>query len=213
MSRPSISVELDVRQVEKLADSLGRLTERKIGEVTVEALNSVIDETYVLGRERMNRNINLSDQYVKDRMRVEHATPRRPVASIVADGDRNTVLSRYDAQPRLLPTKKPPVSGPRKLPFPSGTKQDGVYVSVTRGNKDFIERGFMLPLRRGKELGGNGLGVFARSRDGSLKHRYGPSVYQLFRAQLDPISYGAEEMLERELLDKVARTVAESVNQ
>lgn len=213
MARINLALELDPSKVEKLADSLGQLTGRKIGEVAVEALNAVIDKTYVLGRERMNRNINLSDEYVKERMRVEHATPRRPVASIVADGSRNTILSRYDAQPRLVPTKKPAVAGTRRLPFPSGTKQAGVNVSVTRGNSDFIERGFMLPLKRGKELGGNGLGVFARSRDGTLKHRYGPSVYQLFRAQLDPISYGAEEMLESELLDRAVQNIEKALDQ
>ncbi len=207
-----LALKIDTRQVDALRDRLGEMSGEEIGRATVTALNGVIDRAYELSRERMVAGINLSDEYLRRRMRVEHATKGKPVASITASGARDdmTVLSRFDAKPVLVPNKKKMnagVVGPRKLPFPAGQKQAGVKVSVTRGNEDFIERGFMLPLNRGKGRGGNGLGVFARSRDGTLRHRYGPSVYQLFAYQAQTVSYAAEEDLEETLIEQVTEVL------
>ena len=209
----TLALKIDTRELDTLRDRLGEMTGEEIGRATVTALNGVVDRAYELARERMIAGINLSDDYLRRRMRVEHATKGKPVASITASGARNdmTVLGRFDAKPRAVPTKTQRPPGPRRVPVQPGQKQAGVTVSVTRGNEDFIERGFMLPLRRGTQAGGNGYGVFARSRDGTLKHRYGPSVYQLFAYQVQTVSYAAEEDLEETLIEQVTE-VLQKVN-
>ena len=209
----TLALKIDTRELDTLRDRLGEMTGDEIGRATVTALNGVVDRAYELSRERMIAGINLSDDYLRRRMRVEHATKGKPVASITASGARNdmTVLGRFDAKPRAVPTKTQRPAGPRRVPVQPGQKQAGVTVSVTKGNADFIERGFMLPLKRGTEAGGNGFGVFARSRDGTLKHRYGPSVYQLFAYQAQTVSYAAEEDLEETLIEQVSE-VLQKVN-
>ena len=209
----TLALKIDTRELDTLRDRLGEMTGEEIGRATVTALNGVVDRAYELSRERMIAGINLSDDYLRRRMRVEHATKGKPVASITASGARNdmTVLGRFDAKPRAVPTKTQRPAGPRRVPVQPGQKQAGVTVSVTKGNADFIERGFMLPLKRGTEAGGNGFGVFARSRDGTLKHRYGPSVYQLFAYQAQTVSYAAEEDLEETLIEQVSE-VLQKVN-
>ena len=209
----TLALKIDTRELDTLRDRLGEMTGEEIGRATVTALNGVVDRAYELSRERMIAGINLSDDYLRRRMRVEHATKGKPVASITASGARDdmTVLGRFDAKPRAVPTKTQRPAGPRRVPVQPGQKQAGVTVSVTKGNADFIERGFMLPLKRGKEAGGNGFGVFARSRDGTLKHRYGPSVYQLFAYQAQTVSYAAEEDLEETLIEQVTE-VLQKVN-
>ena len=209
----NLALNIDTRELDTLRDRLGEMTGEEIGRATVTALNGVVDRAYELARERMIAGINLSDDYLRRRMRVEHATKGKPVASITASGARDdmTVLGRFDAKPRAVPTKTQRPAGPRRVPVQPGQKQAGVTVSVTKGNSDFIERGFMLPLRRGTQAGGNGYGVFARSRDGTLKHRYGPSVYQLFAYQAQTISYAAEEDLEETLIEQVTE-VLQKVN-
>ena len=209
----TLALKIDTRELDTLRDRLGEMTGEEIGRATVTALNGVVDRAYELSRERMTAGINLSDDYLRRRMRVEHATKGKPVASITASGARDdmTVLGRFDAKPRAVPNKTQRPTGPRRVPVQPGHKQAGVTVSVTKGNEDFIERGFMLPLKRGKEAGGNGFGVFARSRDGTLKHRYGPSVYQLFAYQAQTVSYAAEEDLEETLIEQVTE-VLQKVN-
>ena len=209
----TLALKIDTRELDTLRDRLGEMTGDEIGRATVTALNGVVDRAYELSRERMIAGINLSDDYLRRRMRVEHATKGKPVASITASGARDdlTVPGRFDAKPRAVPTKTQRPAGPRRVPVQPGQKQAGVTVSVTKGNADFIERGFMLPLKRGTEAGGNGFGVFARSRDGTLKHRYGPSVYQLFAYQAQTVSYAAEEDLEETLIEQVSE-VLQKVN-
>lgn len=209
----TLALNIDTRELDTLRDRLGEMTGEEIGRVTVTALNGVVDRAYELARERMIAGINLSDDYLRRRMRVEHATKGKPVASITASGARNdmTVLGRFDAKPRAVPTKTQRPDGPRRVPVQPGQKQAGVTVSVTKGNTDFIERGFMLPLKRGTEAGGNGFGVFARSRDGTLKHRYGPSVYQLFAYQAQTVSYAAEEDLEETLIEQVTEVLQKAI--
>lgn len=206
----TLALKIDTRQLDTLRDRLGEMTGEEIGRATITALNGVVDRAYELSRERMIAGINLSDDYLRRRMRVEHATKGKPVASITASGARDdmTVLSRFDAKPVIVQNKKGRAGkGNELLGIPSGQRQAGVKVSVTRGNEDFIERGFMLPLKRGNAAGGNGLGVFARSRDGTLRHRYGPSVYQLFAYQAQTVSYAAEEDLEASLIEQVTEVL------
>ena len=205
----TLALKIDTRELDTLRDRLGEMTGEEIGRATVTALNGVVDRAYELSRERMIAGINLSDDYLRRRMRVEHATKGKPVASITASGARDdmTVLGRFDAKPRAVPTKTQRPAGPRRVPVQPGQKQAGVTISMTKSNVDFIERSFMLPLRRGTQAGGNGYGVFARSRDGTLKHRYGPSVYQLFAYQAQTVSYAAKENLEETLVKQVSEVL------
>lgn len=201
------ALKIDATQVQKLGERLAKATGEEIGRASVTALNDVVDRTYELSRDRMIAGINLSDDYLRRRMRVEHATKGKPVASITASGARNdlSVLGRFDVRPVLVPTKREPkgVQGPRKLPIPFGKKQNGVLVEVRRNDLGDIPGGFLLPLNKGTEAGGNGLGVFARSRDGTLKHRYGPSVYQLFAYQVERIVNDVTDDLEDTLAAQV----------
>jgi hypothetical protein len=71
-------------------------------------------------------------------MTLQHATPGKPVASITASGARNaiTVLGRYDAKPVIVANNKGrPGKGNKALGIPSGQKQAGVTVEVTRGER------------------------------------------------------------------------------
>ena len=202
------ALKIDASQVVKLGERLAQASGEEIGRASVTALNEVVDRTYELARDKMIAGINLTDDYLRRRMTVAHATPGKPVASITASGARNatTVLGRYDAKPVIVTNNKGrPGKGNKALGIPPGQKQAGVTVEVTRGQTSdgFVPRGFLLPLNRGTEAGGNGMGVFARSRDGKLRHRYGPSVYQLFAYQVERIVNDVTDDLEDTLAEQV----------
>lgn len=171
-------------RADAVAKKLQGLTGKAIAQTIVGAINEVGDRTYELSRDRITVGINLTDEYLRRRFTVKPATEARPKFTITAHGSRDdlTPLSRYGVQMQLVPKKLPRSRGRGLLPIPAGQKQRAVTVEVTRGQPATLLYGFMLPLR-----GGNGLGVFTRSRDGTRRHRYGPSVYQLFRYQADRI--------------------------
>lgn len=202
------ALKIDASQVVKLGERLAQASGEEIGRASTTALNEVVDRTYDLARDKMIAGINLTDDYLRRRMTVAHATPGKPVASITASGARNatTVLGRYDAKPVIVANNKGrPGKGNKALGIPPGQKQAGVTVEVTRGRTSdgFVPRGFLLPLNRGTEAGGNGMGVFARTRDGKLRHRYGPSVYQLFAYQVERIVNDVTDDLEDTLAEQV----------
>jgi len=202
------ALKIDASQVVKLGERLAQVSGEEIGRASVTALNEVVDRTYELARDKMIAGINLTDDYLRRRMTLQHATPGKPVASITASGARNatTVLGRYDAKPVIVANNKGrPGKGNKALGIPPGQKQAGVTVEVTRGNVSdgFVPRGFLLPLNRGTEAGGNGMGVFARTKEGKLRHRYGPSVYQLFAYQVERIVNDVTDDLEDTLAEQV----------
>lgn len=196
------SLKFDVAKAEDLAKRLGTLTGEQIAQTTVPAVNQVLERTYDLARERITVGINLSDEYVRRRFRVKQATDGDPTGVITALGSRDmmTPLSRFGGQMVLAPKVHARSRNKGKLQIPEGQKQKAVQVEVTRGNPSVLLYGFMLPLR-----GGNGLGVFTRSKEGVRKHRYGPSVYQLFRYQA--------ERIEDDVLADMEATISTMVTQ
>lgn len=206
MARVGSFIKFDTSDVARLGQTLGDITGAGLAVATVTALNAVVDRTYDLSRDRITTGINLSDDYLRRRMSVERATASKPVASITASGARNdmTVLGRFNARPNVVPNRAP---GKRKgfgaLGIQPGSKQQGVTVEVRRGADASVDRGFLLPLNKGTESGGNGFGVFARTKDGRLRHRYGPSVYQLFSYQIPRITDEVADDLEETLLAQV----------
>ncbi|UZZ64513.1 neck protein of type 1 [Curvibacter phage PCA1] len=204
----AFNVDIDVAGLQSLADRLGTLDAESLGSAALRAVNSIADETYELARPRMIDSINLSDDYVQKRMRVEHATsPDNATATIIASGRRPdmTILARYGARQMTQPAKHMSQSRGDKLysrNIAPGMKSAGISVEVTRSSRKTIANGFFMPLRNG-----NGVGLFTREGPGkkNYKHRYGPSVYQLFRVTAENMVGEVSENLETRLLDEVDR--------
>lgn len=207
MSQSAFKVEIDISRIERLGEALGGIDAGSLGEASMRAVNTVADETYDLARPRMLATINLTDTYVRDRMTVNHATnPNNVSASIVASGARNdmTILARYGARQLVQPVKHPARS--RGDQFYSrniapGMKAAGISVEVTRGARKPITNAFFMPLRN---VGTVGLFTREGKGDKNYKHRYGPSVYQLFRTT-------ARNMID-EVTDNLENTLVEEVN-
>lgn len=195
----SRALVFDGERAEALAKRLGLLSGDRIASTVVPAINAVGDRTYELSRDRITVGINLSDDYLRRRFSIKPATESNPKFAITAHGARDdmTPLSRYGGEMVLVPKKLPRTRSKGRLPIPAGQKQRGVTVEVTRGQPTSLLYGFMMPLR-----GGNGLGVFTRSRDGVRKHRYGPSVYQLFAYQI--------ERIDDDVLDDFDKTLSQA---
>ena len=199
------AVSSGIDQIKALADDLGGASPAEFARAAVIALNETVDRTYDLARDRITEGINLSDEYLRARMRVRHATPATPQAEILAPGDRSalTRLVHYDAQMQIVPRDTAGRDRNRgRLGIPKGAKQQGVNVTVIRGSEKTLDSGFMLRLRAGNAQGDN-YGVFMR--DGKkIKQLFGPSVYQLFAWQAPRLVGAVTDDLEKTLIDRVA---------
>lgn len=211
-------VTIDTRELDALGARLAELTPAQLAASLVDAINATTDRAYELGRSRMLAGINLTDDYVQRKMRVEHATEGNPVATIVASGARKdmTSLSHYGA---MQETKKVTWTNEwiaarhtfgawpgwtRRTGAPGvgievGQKADGKTVEVTRGKRKRLGSQFSIP---GKKDNDGNLLIFRRTESGKLQSLTGPSVYQLFRV--------AAGLIEDQVGDDLQSSIAEA---
>jgi hypothetical protein len=203
--KKGFNLDFDLGGLRQLADNIAGV-QVGLPENSVAALNQIAGSVFKEVQKRMVLKVNLTQDYVAGKMSMTDATPKTPKAKIKAAGDL-TVLSRFDAKAVTVAATSNPsrLKGNAALGIAPGLKQAGVKVEVTRGaaSDGFVPRGFMLPLKAGTVKGGNGFGVFARSRDKTLKHRYGPSPYALFSWEVDKMMPDITENLARAVVDRV----------
>jgi len=206
------AIKISIDQITQLADAVGTLDAKALGEAALTALNETVDRTYDLSRDRIATGINLSDDYLRRRMEVEHATGRNLEATITATGDRSqmTRLAKYDAQMVIVPRTSKGKSRSKGLLPLNGGKQAGVTVTVTKGQPKTLSDNYFI-LRLANHGAEEKYGVFTRGKgktqNSALKHLYGPSVYQLFRYQAGQIVDEVADDLQQTLLDRVGEQV------
>jgi hypothetical protein len=92
--------------------------------------------------------------------------------------------------------------------IPIDMKANGVSVEVLRGSRKRIATAFLIPLNRGAERGGNGLGVVQR-QGGKIKTLKGPSVFQVMRGLVPEI----EDEVGRDLRETTERNLSDAINE
>lgn len=209
-------IRIDLQQVLRAADLFTQVDGARLGVAALEAVNQVAPRAERRARQNIVEGVNLADLYVRARMGVRLAEdPARPEAVVYAlassRSDRRTPLGRYDPKQLTQQAKRPKrAKGDKPRGIPAGQKGAGVSVEVMRGRRESMPGGFVMPLRAGKQAGGNGVGVFTRSRDGKVvKHRLGPSVYQLFTVQRERIFDESATELQLLVLQEADRIVEE----
>jgi hypothetical protein len=207
-------IRIDMQQVLRSADLFARIDGTRLGVAALDAVNEVAPRAERRARGNIVEGVNLGDGYVRARMGVRLATdPGNPEAVVYAlasgRGDRRTPLGRYDPKQLTTAAKRPKrAKGDKSRGIPAGQKGAGVSVEVLRGSRESMPGGFVMPLRAGKAAAGNGVGVFTRSRDGKVvKHRLGPSVYQLFTVQRERIFDESASELQLLVLQEADRIV------
>jgi hypothetical protein len=225
MARSNFALKLDVADLVRRSGRLDRFTGEDLGRISVEVLNETIDAVYEEARDRMVVGINMSDNQLRRPMRLEHATAALPTATLKAIGPSKgavksgilTGLSHYAPEQRMQPVKNPSRSrGDQARGISRGSKTAGVSVEVTRGGRKGVRRDvFIMPDT--KDTQGNPLvfeRVSGRTASGKTKIRrlLGPSVYQLFRYQLEHGLLGeTADTLEAELADRLQDALQDAI--
>ncbi len=221
--RSIFDIKFDIKPLSEFSESLSRLTPEEIGRAYVDAINETVESAYDLGRARMLRGINLTDDYVQRKMKVDHATEKRPSAKITAfgSGKFTTALSHYGARQedtdvtwsnqRIaslgIPFGKWPGwtkrTGNSALGIEANRKAAGRSVEVVKGQRKTIKNAFGI---RGK-TDSNGTPIVFRRKANSrtIEALTGPSVYQLFRL--------AATSIEGQVADDLETSVANAAEQ
>lgn len=203
----AFKVAIDITKVKGLSDRLSELDAQAFRQAATLAVNQSADDVYQLVRPRMAAAVNLSEQYIGERIEVKHSSgSSRIEASIVAKGSKPTMtqLARYNPKQITTPAKR--AKGDARRGILPGTKQAGVSVEVIRGQPKIMPGAFLIPLNNS-----NGWGVATRIKGRTdrkgYKVRYGPSVYQLFRVAADNVLNEAGVMLEEKLIEEVMKVM------
>lgn len=199
--KPGVTAILDLaKDLKNAAQVLQRAEYR--------AINKVASKAVTRSRREIVSRVNLTQTYVRERMELRPATPRRPEAFVVARV-RHTRLATYGAKQVTVAAKR--AKGDKLRGIGAGRKQAGVMVGVTRAKgKRRMPGAFLVPLRAGKAGGLNGMGVFIREGK-RIRHLYGPSVDQVFRGILPALQQQVADDLEKAVLEQTEYEVRKAL--
>lgn len=218
MSLTVFKIEIGTTELEKVAESLSKITPEALGGAALRAVNHTVESAYDLARSHMIANINLSDAYIQSHMRVDPATDlNNPVAEIVTtnagttDAGRGSTLSpTYGAKLSVVAVKHPKRSkGWAKMGIPAGMKAAGFDVSVKKSESAHFQQSasgghysFLAPFG-GYKFGVTRLKGVDPDAKGAMQVLRGPSPYQLFKATVPHIYSQVEADLSKALSAEV----------
>ncbi len=208
----AFEVKINATQVAGLAARLAEITPEALGRATVAGLNEATEQAYTDARVKMIAGINLTDEYLRDRMTLtpaKDAASAIPIASVRASGALTNLISYKPRQNSVVvrfpnsvvaPLIKKLGPNPRKagslLPWKLrvGDKARGIAVDRKQAGLTVeVARGAPKPISYAFIIRGSGGRLFVGARKagdhkgkGKVHALTGPSVYQLFRHALDP---------------------------
>lgn len=176
-------MRITIRGLEQLKAAARELraTPEAMDRAAYRTINAVVAKVMTRARRDIGAEINLPQSYIADQMSATKAGPGKLYAT-VRTRVRPIRMARFDARQLTVAAKR--AKGDARRGIPAGRKQAGVSVKINRhGGRTSRKAGFLIPLRAGKESGGNGMGLFVRVGPGEkdIKHKTGPSPDQLFR--------------------------------
>jgi hypothetical protein len=188
-------------------DVFNALDADEIRKLQIKAINEVIGDAYQLSFQQMSRGINLSDQYIYNRMQLNLAGDK-PVASIISSGQRTylTALSHYKPEQLIQPNKQKRKAKGR-TGIQAGYKSAGVSIETVIGGRRRInsDRVFLDYTRKDSE--GNPflfkrVGGSTKTGKSRLERLMGPSVYILLAHALP--------VVEPKVSDNLVQTISDS---
>ena len=199
-SSQSFSVGLDTDSVSALAELLLQVSTQNLGPMLDGTVNTVADEVDQQSEDETFAYLNVTRDYIREKMskvrankgsaralvraRIEGATMQNfgrgiEIKSEPVNWTNATILAKrgkFDPYWQGWTERK----GDPSRSIAPDRKAAGAKVRIFRGRgAEHFDYGFTQTL-----LNGNGTGLFLRGKDGSVRHAYGPSVYQTFRKHI-----------------------------
>ncbi len=188
-------------------------------EAGTQAANDVAETIITRAAQDITQRYNLPASYIREKFTLRLAKSFEE-AAIVGARKRGTRLARFDVN--QLTAAAPRAKGDPSRGIAAGRKQAGTSVHVVRANgRKKLSKAFLMPLRAGKEAGGNGMGLFIRdnggasselsaeeinlSGKGAIKHLYGVSPHQAYRYWIQENNPAVSNLLAKAFAARLAQ--------
>lgn len=151
---------------------------RAVKKAQMRAVNRVASKTRTAASKAIRADVRLPASYVNENLKVSQKATINNAEAVITARKRPTRLARYGAKQLARAAKN--AAGDPSRGIGAGRKQAGVSVGVKKGSGRRKKRdAFLMPLKNSGKMG-----VFVRIGRGKkdIKHLYGPSVDQVFRA-------------------------------
>ncbi|UDL03975.1 phage tail protein [Marinobacter sp. CA1] len=186
----------------KRAQGVVRGAIRAVEKAQFRAVNRVTSKTRTLASKKIREEVRLKAAYINQNLKVTKKASINDPEAVITGRKRPTRLARYGAKQLARAAKSKNASGDSVRGIAPGRKQAGVSVSVSRrGGRKKMRKAFLIPLKSAGVMG-----VFTRngSGRGDIRHRYGPSVDQVFRG----VRKGLKPEIRRNLAAEYSRQFA-----
>jgi hypothetical protein len=228
--RAAFRIDVDVSEIDALADSLLRIDAGSLATIRRGAIDAVTLNVSRDATRDATKHLNLSRDLIEARLDRDAATDsgtrgavRSPIEGlslrnyglgatqlfkpvnwtnqeILAAGHSFGTKRGYSRRAGRVLGDWTIRKGDEKRGIPANFKSNGVASATLQGrNAARIATAFTMPINRGKEKGGNGMGVFqwGKNKRGVRKAEllFGPNVYHTFRRYIDANSAEIEETL------------------
>lgn len=178
---------------------------RAVEKAQMRAINRVASKTRTAASKAIRQDVKLPASYVNENLKVSRKASINNPEAVITGRKRPTRLARYGAKQMSRSAKR--ASGDTSRGIASGRKQAGVSVAVKKGaSRKKMRKAFLIPLK-----GSNAMGVFVRTGrvKKDIKHLYGPSVDQVFRA----VRKDLKPEIRRNLVTEYERQLANALRQ
>lgn len=187
------------------ATGLLRGAVRAVEKAQMRAINRTASKTRTAASKAIRNDVKLKASYVNENLKVTRKASITNPEAVITGRKRPTRLARYGAKQISRVAKQ--AAGDLSRGIASGRKQSGVSVAVKKGaSRKKMRKAFMIPLK-----GSGSMGVFVRTGTGKkdIKHLYGPSVDQVFRA----VRTDLKPQIRRNLVTEYERQLANALRQ
>jgi hypothetical protein len=214
----AFDISVDVSEVLKASDLLGRIDKALVGTTAVKSVNKVVERTYALAEVKMLSGINLTQADFQEGMRKELASdPLKPEGAVVglrksvrsmtmrrffielvleANRWQNSFVAQKAAQDlrtgnarsknKPFPWKLRKGDPARKIA--PGNKAVCMAVEVTKGRRVYAKNWVLIRGRNGlwfpAKIHKGADKKWGRKGNTNFEFLYGPSIWQLFKAQI-----------------------------
>lgn len=195
-SSVTFDIKFDISPLVAIANGLNTLPER-IAAVSISTVNLVAASTIAKTVISSSEQVNVPKDYVQSHFTQVDATLSEPFAIITAS-DSPRSLVKYTPVQLSKPASSYAKGGGVGKVRP-GYRADGVSVNVKSGAAHgVLQHGFFM-------VTNSGLGIYTRSANGQIKKRFGPSVDQIFKANLESTKSDVENELQKVAIEQLTQ--------
>lgn len=192
----TFDIKFDISPLVAITNGLNTLPER-ISAVSISTINQVAATTITRTVISASEQVNIPKDYARSHFTQVDATESEPFAVITASDTPRSLVKFTPVQLSVPASSYAKGGGAGKVR--PGYRAAGVSVNVKSGAAPgVLQHGFFMTTN-------SGLGIYTRSANGQIKKRFGPSVEQIFKANIESTKADVENELQKVVIEQLTQ--------